>query len=375
MYSDELILPSKLSPDNFINDIDITHKEILESLDNLTPKKSNTPDGIPPFVLKKIGPTIVHFLFLLFNLSLSSGQIPRQWKTATIIPVFKKGSKNLTKNYRPISLTSSLCRLFERILSKNILQHLLKLDLLSPNQHGFVPGRSTAPQLLDTLNEWIHSYISNKTTNIVYTDLSKAFDKVCHTKLLQVITSYGISGKLHNWIANFLKGRTQKVNVKGTLSYSLEMLCGVPQGSVLGPILFLIYIDDVSKACSSKTTIRLFADDAKVYSEENNDLQCSLNNISSFFKQRQLELAKEKCETMIISKRNVTNSFNIGEHTLQEVCSVRDLGIVISNNLKWDKHIYLIRQKAYQRAHHILRSFNTNNICSMFSTTKKYNMK
>ena len=150
------------------------------------------------------------------------------------------------------------------------------------------------------------------------------------------------------------------------------MLSGVPQGSVLGPILFLIYIDDVSKACSSKTTIRLFADDAKVYSEENNDLQCSLNNISSFFKQRQLELAKEKCETMIISKRNVTNSFNIGEHTLQEVCSVRDLGIVISNNLKWDKHIYLIRQKAYQRAHHILRSFNTNNIWTLLKAYNTY---
>ena len=140
--------------------------------------------------------------------------------------------------------------------------------------------------VLSTINEWRHLYISNKPTNIVYTDLSKAFDKVSHNKLLQVLTSYGIGGCLHKWITNFLTDRTQRVTIKDTLSKSLKVLSGVPQGSVLGPILFLIYIDDVTKACLSNSTIALFADDAKVFfSNKPEGLQSSLNNIDMFFKE------------------------------------------------------------------------------------------
>ena len=166
-------------------------------------------------------------------------------------------------------------------------------NLISPNQHGFVPGRSTVTQLLSTINEWRHSYISNKTTNIVYTDLSKAFDKVSHSKLLKVLTSYGIGGNLHHWVTNFLTDRTQRVTIKGTLSDSLNVLSGVPQGSVLGPIHFLIYIDDVTKTCSINSTIALFADDAKIFSNIPEDLQSSLHSMDMFFKDRQLPLAKE----------------------------------------------------------------------------------
>ena len=365
-------LRCKVKSEEILDEIEIDNDTILKLLSQLAPKKSNTPEDIPSFVLKKIGTTISNFLCIIFNASLQSGVIPYQWKTALIVPVFKKGSRYSVNNYRPISLTSSICRLLERALCDIILSYLIGHNLISQQQHGFLPGRSTVTQLLEALNRWMTSYTSGEATDVVYTDLSKAFDKVNHSKLIRVLESYGICGKLVNWISSFLHGRNQRVNIRQSISSPLEIFSGVPQGSVMGPLLFLIYVDDITKVCSTDTDISLFADDAKVYSTSPQDLQISLNSIDRFLKSRQLTLAVEKCEKITFSKDDATNRFSIGSTQVREVASVKDLGITISNCLKWDEHINHIKSKAFQRCHHIFKAFHTNNIWTLVKAYKSF---
>ena len=163
-----LNLTCRITQENLLKTIFIEKINILKHLNELSPKKSKTPDNISCYLLTRIGKTILDFIFNFFNLSLNSGEIPWQWKTSIITPVYKKGSKNYVLNYRPISLTSALCRLFERILCSKILEHLTKNNLLSSNQHGFLSGRSTVSQLLDVTDQWMENYIAKKSTSAVY---------------------------------------------------------------------------------------------------------------------------------------------------------------------------------------------------------------
>ena len=265
-----------------------------------------------------------------------------------------------------------MCRLFERILCSELLGHLSLNHLISTNQHGFLPRRSTVTQLLDVTNQWMENYIAKKSTCAVYTDLAKAFDKVSHVKLLEVLKAYGIDGNVSRWIKNVLYNRYQRVVIRDSISTQLKVLSGVPQGSVIGPLLFLIYIDDITSVCSNESSIYLFADDAKVFSTSPDDLQLTVNNISSFFKSRQLLVANDKCEKITFSKDNLIPEFTIDNHPLKEVDSVKDLGIFISNDLKWHLHINKIKSKAFQRARHILKSFHTNNIWTLLKVFESF---
>ena len=289
----KLDLDCKVKSNHILTNIIIDPQMVSKALSNLCPKKSQTPDKLPCYVIKKIGKSITGFLCLLYNLSIQTNQIPSQWKTAIITPVFKKGSRNRAINYRPISLTSAICRILEHILHAHLLNHLYDNNLISLNQHGFLPKRSTITQLLDATNKWKIAYEANRTTYAVYTNLSKAFDKVCHSKLLTVIESFGISGTILDWIRNFLAERIHKVTIGEAESCPMSVLSGVPQGSVIGPLMFLLYIDDISMLCSEKTSICLFADDTKLFSSDPKDLQKSLNAVSTFLKSRQLHLAEE----------------------------------------------------------------------------------
>ena len=160
--------------------------------------------------------------------------------------------------------------------------------------------------------------------------------------------------------------------IKESISDKLRVLSGVPQGSVIGPLLFLIFIDDITTLCSQESSIYLFADDTKVFSTNPNDLQLTVNNISSFFKQRQLLLAKEKCEKITFTKNNIIPDLNIDNHVLMETEAIKDLGIIITKDLKWHHHIMQIKAKAFQRSRHILKSFNSNNIWTLLKAYKSY---
>ena len=357
-----LNLPKKISQNRFLENLTISEEHILKALADFSPKLSRTPDDLPAMLIKKIAYSIKSFLSMFYNLSIKTGQIPKQWKISLITPVYKKGSKCNHANYRPISLTSFLCRVLEKIISCQILNHLMENNLISSNQHGFLPRRSTVTQLITALNDWTRAYIANECTTVVYTDLTKAFDKVSHPKLLDVIQSYGLKGHIYNWIKCFLIGRLQRVVVGKTLSKALEVCSGVPQGSVLGPLLFLLYIDDVTRFCSPQTNISLYADDTKLYSVSPSHLQADLDKVYEFLNRRQLGLALNKCEKITISKTNECHPIRIGDTYLNETSMVKDLGIHITNDLKWSKHITKIKNKGMQKSYQILRSFSSKNI-------------
>ena len=188
--------------------------------------------------------------------------IPLDWKKAYVSPIYKKGARNRAENYRPISLTCILCKLMESFIKDIVMKHLKSENLLSCKQYGFISGRSTTTQLLSYLDKCIETIVTGGVVDPIYFDFAKAFDTVPHRRLLGKLSCYGISGDIINWIKAFLLGRSQVVRVNGEKSEETAVLSGIPQGSVLGPLLFVVYINDLPE--SVKSNIFLFADDTKI---------------------------------------------------------------------------------------------------------------
>ena len=298
-------------------------------------------------------------------MTLKTGVLPTQWTTAIVYPVYKRGNRSHAKNYRPISLTSSICRVMETIIKDAILNFISKHHLIGRNQHGFLPGRNTSTQLLQALNEWTTSYENKEDVHVIYTDFAKAFDKVSHQKLIQTLYSYGIRGDALRWISSFLSERTQRVSVKGNLSTKLEVVSGVPQGSVLGPLLFILYIEDLKGSSATDCQMSLFADDSKIFSFNTVNLQVSLNNVSEFVKERQLMLAPEKCKHLCISRATTDVELKLNYETIPTFEEVVDLGITVDSKLSWRSHISKLKNKAFARCYQILNSFSTKNIWTL----------
>ena len=203
--------------------------------------KSPGVDGIPPKLLKEIE-QISTPLAKVFNLSLEEGIVPSEWKEANITLLFKKGSRNKPENYRPVSLTSVVCKLLETLIRDHMLEFLVKHKLINTSQHGFLKARSCLTNLLCFLEEITKWVDDGSPVDVVYLDFQKAFDKVPHQRLLLKLKAHGIGNDVINWIEKWLTHRRQRVIVDGEISNWKSVLSGVPQGSVLGPILFLIYI-------------------------------------------------------------------------------------------------------------------------------------
>ena len=357
---------------------EIRNCDIVEAVKNMNDKASNTPEEIPVYFIKRIINAIVIPLAVIFNFSLINNVIPTQWKQALITPIHKKGNRNLASNYRPISLTSAFCRIFEAILHKHILLHLISQNLLSPSQYGFLPGKSTCSQLLDSIYSWSQSFFTNEKTSVVYTDIRKAFDSVSHSKLIKVLISYGINPQVNSWIQNFLCDRFQMVKVENEMSQPLKVYSGVPQGSIIGPLLFLIFIDGINSAkkpMGEKGDLKLFADDAKVYSTDPILLQSSLDCLVSWLNSYQLRLAPEKCHVLDIVKphfKTPDDNFYINKQLLTHKSFIRDLGVIVSEDFTWSNHINHIYQSAATRSFQILKATSTKNIWTLIKIYKTY---
>ena len=203
----------------------MVRQEIL----NMNVNKSCGPDEISPRILKEVVDLLSEPITLILHKTYENGELPHDWKFANISPIFKKGSRSLAENYRPISLTSVVCKLMEVFVKRVIMQHLTDRKLLSPKQYGFISGRSTTTQLLTYLDKCIESIVNGGVVDTIYLDFSKAFDCVPHRRLIGKLESYGIKGKLLNWIIAFLNGRTQLVKVNGSESTSSCVLSGIPK--------------------------------------------------------------------------------------------------------------------------------------------------
>lgn len=242
---------------------DITEAIVTKLLKALKVSKAGGLDGAHPRVLRELSETLAKPLSIIFKTSLRTGRLPRVWKQAAVSSIYKKGSKKQPGNYRPVSLTSVVCKVMETIVRDWIQDHLLRNNLLSTRQFGFIGGRSTTLQLLRAMEDWTDAIDSGQQVDVVYFDFAKAFDSVPHKRLLAKLEAYGITGATLAWIKDFLTGREQKVSINGKSSRWHAVTSGIPQGSVLGPLCFVVYINDVPEVILS--LILLFADDTKIY--------------------------------------------------------------------------------------------------------------
>ena len=347
-----------------INTVMITLDKISKTIDRLKPSKSQGPDNIHPMLLKECKRVLVTPLKYIFEKSIEEGKIPVIWKSAHVSAIFKSGSKSKPENYRPISLTSVPGKLLERIIRDEIVNHMTENNLFAKSQHGFLAGKSCVTQLLEFLEDVTTALDRGEDVDVIYLDLSKAFDRVPHKRLLKKLWGYGIRGNIHAWVKDFLSNRTQKVKINGTYSESIQVTSGVPQGSVLGPILFLIYINDLPEAIT--VLMKLFADDAKIYRSITNvrhvnQVQTSVNNAVTWTNIWEMMFNFKKCKHLHIGSRTIPANYtmNSGQDTveIEKVPYEKDLGVIIDQALNFSKHISTKVSKANQNLGIIFRTF------------------
>ena len=330
-----------------LTDLRIEETDIKKVIEKLKPNKSPGPDGIHPKFIRNIGDSIATPLGIIFNASLQQRKLPDPWKQAKVCSIFKKGNKRLASNYRPVSLTAIICKLMESIIRNHIISYMKNNKLFSDKQYGFISGRSTSLQLLTVLEEWTDALDHGLTVDCIYMDYRKAFDTVPHNRLLGKLESYGFNDQLLGWIRSFLKGRTQKVTINDKDSSWKEVDSGIPQGSVLGPILFVIYINDLPELVSSK--VYLFADDTKIYKvitdeEDRLKLQDDLNKLSEWSNTWLLKFHADKCKHMTIGRNKqgleeTPFKYKLNDSCLQTVKEEKDIGVTIDDELRFDTHI------------------------------------
>ena len=346
--------PVHKTRDDALENVVLTEQEVLKELNSINTSKAPGPDGLTTHVLKACAAPLVSPITTLFNQSLQTGKIPSDWRKANVVPIHKKGPKTDPMNYRPISLLPIISKIMERCIFNHII------PLLTPKitslQHGFMKGKSTLTQLMTALTNINKIFDQKSPTDVIYFDLSKAFDTVPHDLLLHKLQTFGIHGRLLSWIESYLTNRLQRVTCDGGTSEWLPVSSGVPQGSILGPLLFLLYRNDLPSVLSPETMCAIFADDTKIYREiltpaDNRALQEDINALVAWGKTWDLNFNQKKCVSLNISysPTQVPHIYNMNNTALSALNTMNDLGVLVTNNLRWTQHIDKIISKANQR--------------------------
>lgn len=342
-----------------ISSLQIPRDKIELSLKNLNPNKGPGPDNLPSAFLKQLHKCLSEPLYIIFNKCLSEGVLPDQWKNALVTPIFKSGSRPNVSDYRPISVLSHIPKIFESLVHRSISQALT--PYINYQQHGFTAGRSTVTNLLIYTDYIFQSLDKQVQVDAIYTDFQKAFDKVDHELLLKKLAYSGIGGSLLRWFASYLKNRYQIININGHRSQRKLVSSGVIQGSILGPLQYTIFINDISQ-CFKHCRILLFADDLKIFCPVESTSDCEmvqqdLNRFNAYCKENKLQLAHSKCKQISFTRNRNKIIFNyqIDGTQLDRVSSIRDLGITLDEKFTLDQHIDAICTKAYQMLGFVLR--------------------
>ena len=356
-------LLEKLPVEADLNDVCVSKEKIAEKIEKLKPGKSPGPDNVTVKILQTFKTSLVLPLEILFRKSLNSGNVPSEWKEANVVPIFKKGSKKEPGNYRPVSLTSIVCKIMESLLRDGIVDHLKKNSLINNSQHGFMSSKSCQTNLLEFLEIVTQIWDSSTPLDLVYLDFAKAFDKVPHSKLIAKLAAHGISGQVLNWIQDWLTGRRQRVKVNGEMSDWEWVLSGVPQGSVLGPICFIIFINDIDETAKFITLIKKFADDTKIGQkiqtlEDRDKLQECLNYLVNWGSTWGMEFNVKKCKVLHLGNSNPKFTYQMNGLDLVEVEEETDVGVRITNDLKSSKQCRIAAGKARGVLAQLTRSFH-----------------
>jgi hypothetical protein len=362
----------------------VTQQQIRNKIRKLRKDAAPGPDGITPNILQRLEDSVLAPLQIIFNRALETGDSPKDWKTGSVTPIFKKGTKGDPGNYRPVSLTSVPCKILESIIKDRVMSHLLENNLIRKSQHGFMPGRSCATNLVEFMDFVTRSVDDGKPVDIFYLDFAKAFDKVPRKRLVKKMTAKGLEPAVVRWIENWLTGRTQHVNIQGEKSESCDVDSGVPQGTVLGPTLFSIYIDDLEVTIEARkldVKVVKFADDTKggkaVTSTEDRDkLQQALDCLCEWADSWGMSFNLSKCKIMHVGLHNPQYEYFMNGTKLGTTEEERDIGVLVTQNLKpsaqcsqaagramsvlgqlrrnfhyRDRHIFLKLYKQYVRPH------------------------
>ena len=351
LLNDSVLPALRFRTNSRISSFEITCNEISDIIAGLNTKKAHGPDNISVNMLKLCGEHLCVPLKIIFDNILETGIFPDQWKEANVTPVHKKNDKQIITNYRPISLLPILAKVFEKIVFKNLFNYLVSNNLITKNQSGFRPGDSCTNQLLSLVND-IHTAFDDKNcleVRSVYLDMSKAFDKVWHEGLIFKLKQNGIEGKLLALFGNYLRNRKQRVVINGMESSWGNINAGVPQGSVLGPLLFLVYINDLEEGI--KSSVKFFADDTSLFSivrdplvsavELNHDLAL----ISKWAHQWKMSFnpdpTKQAEEIIFSYKRKSPDHPPIYFNNIEvkRVSDHKHLGLVLDSKLLFTKHI------------------------------------
>ena len=386
--------PTFSSAQTSLEDIQFFVEDIAHAIDKLRINAAPGEDEVPVILLKNCRDSISLPLFLLWKHSFESGTINQSYRSQLIAPIFKGGSKLDPANYRPVSLTSHIIKIFERVLQSKIVQYLEENNLLSKSQHGFRKGCSCLSELLAHFNHLYENLGSCHDTDTIYLDFSKAFDKVDHALLIKKLQLYGIKGKLLRWIKSFLSNRIQKVVVNGKVSVVELVISGVPQGTVLGPLLFLLFVNDIELYIEN-SHLKLFADDSRLFKkihpssspDGSECLQNDLDNVCRWATANNMVLNETKFQLLShhvhshapnnnmrmlqqlpFAEAQYIRQYTLPNNAILEGSSyLTDLGIVVSNDFSFEWHINQIAKKANMKCSWILSVFRTRDSYSMLT--------
>ena len=360
-----------------LSDLSFTKEDIVKSIAEIKANSAPGPDGFSALLLRECATQLSDPLFIIFRNSIDSGEVPNELKDAFITPIHKGGLKSEPKNYRPVSLLSHILKTLEKIIRRKIVKFLEDNNCMNPCQHGFCKYRSCLSQLLEHYDQIIEAVIDNKNFDVVYLDFFKAFDVVVHNILLKKVKKCGIVGKVGKWLHAFLTDRNQTVFANGMKSRPSKVSSGVPQGSVLGPVLFLIMIADINESVKQSTT-RLFADDSKVGKEiltekDGEDLQSDLNSVYKWGEDNSMRFNTLKFQSIRYGNNEDLTKlvYTSPDGTpIPAEDHIKDLGVIMSRDLTFNKHIETAATKCRQLMGWIFRTFITRESAPMMTIFK-----
>ena len=346
----------KISP-NEMPEHDLSLEELKKAFSSLKPNKSEGIDEIHVNIIKTIFEFIEEPLHFIFNLSLKQGIFPNELKIAKVIPLYKKDEDDLVSNYRPVSILPCFSKILERIVYNRLYDHLMRNDLLYQKQFGFQNGHSTEHAVVDLVDKILKGFDQNNFTLGVFIDLSKAFDTVNHKILIRKLELYGVKNSYLKWFQNYLSDRKQGVSYPGGISKLMNIVCGIPQGSILGPLLFLIYVNDLYLSSKLLNCI-LFADDTNLFLSGKNiktlfsSMNSELSHITDWLKSNKLSINISKTQYILFMKPSQTDSIplklpnlTVNSSSIKRVQSTKFLGVIIDQHVNWKEHINLIKSK------------------------------
>ena len=332
--------------------LDISESDVYEALSSLDPQKSSGPHGISPALLKYCAVPLTEPLHKLFVMSIRSGQLPDQWKLHLIVPVFKSGNKADVKNYCPISLLCTVSKVLEKIVYSKIIDFVY--PQISTYQYGFLKGKSSVLKLLLSISHIVDSIDAKHSMDAIFLDVRKAFDSVCHLVLLSKLKSIGFAGEVLSWFKGYLDNRHHCVRLEGHISSKLPVKSGVPQGSILGPILFLLYVNDIFP-CASHSHLSMFADDTECLKELTSTqdstsdlLQKDLNQLVEWCNVSLLRFNASKCVLLRFGPVISSPIYTVHGDFIPLHTSHKNLGVLFMSDLSWSSHIASILVKAYR---------------------------